>query len=65
MVMTERLRDTGFFDGPIVHRAKQAWALNSDEKRVVVEKLTQRRGVPMSMDMVWMIRRQYWQGAAW
>jgi hypothetical protein len=65
MVMLERLRDTRCFDGPILKRAKQASGLSNEEKKLAAEKLLERRGMPMNMDMVWLIRGHYWQYSSW
>jgi hypothetical protein len=42
-----------------------ACALSNDEKKVAAELLTLRRGLPMSMGMVWLLRDQYWRSSKW
>ena len=65
MVMTEHSRATPFFESTLVQKVKRCCRPDAAEQRVAHDNLIMRQGLPMSLDMVWAIRGEFWDDSSW
>jgi hypothetical protein len=65
MVMTERSRATLFFESALVQKMKRCCGPNAAEQRLAHDNLVMAQGLPLSLDMVWAIRGEFWEDSSW
>jgi hypothetical protein len=65
MVFLEALVDVEFFKADLVGRVKQATSMDPVEKAALEEKRLRMRSLPISMDIVWPVRDEYWVNQPW
>lgn len=65
MVFLEALEDTLCFESSLVSRAKKAAGLSIQEREVRHEMRQEQQSLPVSMDIIWPIRDEYWAKSSW
>jgi hypothetical protein len=64
-VMIESLRCTRFFEVVLMKKVKRSSAEFNEEKKVPMIAQLQRRKLPISMNMMWSIQREYLVKSVW
>jgi hypothetical protein len=65
MIFLESLSDVQGFMEPVVQRTKVACRPTEAEARVMLADRESKRALPLSVDMMWVIRDQFWSNQSW